>query len=76
MEKTPDGKGVLITKEVVEVVNLTDLDLELERLEGQRYEQEIRITEKQAILTQIEDKIELKKKLRADMLTAFPELES
>ena len=76
MEKTQTEDGVVITTQVEEVVKLTDLDLELERLEGQRYEATIRIGEMQNALTGIEAKIQTKKDLKAEILATFPEIEA
>ena len=76
MIKTQDNDGVVITTQVEEVVKLTDLDLELERLEGQKYEATIRLGELQNVINGIEAKIQEKTALKAEILSTFPEIEA
>ena len=76
MEKTQTEDGVVITTQVEEVVKLTDLDLELERLEGQKYEATIRLGELQNVINEIEAKIQEKTALKAEILSTFPEMEA
>ena len=74
MEKNQENDGVIITKEVEEVVKLGDLDLQVERLEGQRYEANIRLVELQNVIVGLEAQIKEKKDLKEEIINTFPEL--
>jgi len=74
MEKNQTADGVIITKQVEEVVKIEDLNLEIERLEAQVYEANVRMVEAANAKTEFEAKLAEKRKLKDDIFLAFPDL--